>query len=150
MRRAAPGDLVLSYANGVIRYVGRVTEFAFTAPKPAEFGTTGGYWSNEGWLLPVFWTPLAQPVRPKDLIETLRPLLPERYAPISAITGNGLQGVYLAAIPEALFKAVMAGVAFDPLHLIHGGANSLNFEVVKEKLEGAVEAAVLNDASLSD
>ena len=33
MRRAAPGDLVLSYANGAIGYLGRVAEFAFTAPK---------------------------------------------------------------------------------------------------------------------
>lgn len=43
MRAANPGDFVLSYANQLIRYVGRVAEFAFTAPKPSEFGTTGGY-----------------------------------------------------------------------------------------------------------
>jgi putative restriction endonuclease len=34
MRRATPGDFVLSYADQQIRYVGRVAEFAFTAPKP--------------------------------------------------------------------------------------------------------------------
>src|SRR5262245_33573398 len=38
MRRASPGDLVLSYAGAQIRYVGRVAEFAFSAPKPEEFG----------------------------------------------------------------------------------------------------------------
>lgn len=58
MRRATPGDLVLSYASQEIRHVGRVAEFAFTAPKPAEFGTTGANWSNVGWLLRVFWTAL--------------------------------------------------------------------------------------------
>ena len=41
MRHASPGDLVLSYANGIVRFVGRVAEFAFTAPKPTEFGSTG-------------------------------------------------------------------------------------------------------------
>ena len=65
MRAANPGDLVLSYANQLIRYVGRVADFAFTAPKPSEFGATGAYWNNEGWLLPVFWTRLDPPVRPK-------------------------------------------------------------------------------------
>jgi putative restriction endonuclease len=71
MRQASPGDLVVSYANQVIRFVGRVAEFAFTAPKPTEFGSTGMYWHNEGWLLPVFWTDLDPPVRPKALIDIL-------------------------------------------------------------------------------
>src|SRR3546814_2702092 len=53
MRAASPGDLVLSFADGLIRHVGRVAEFAFTAPKPEEFGSTGGYWNAVGWLLPV-------------------------------------------------------------------------------------------------
>src|SRR5688572_26348651 len=79
MRRASPGDLVLSYADGAIRYVGRVAEFAFTAPKPTEFGKTGSYWSDEGWLLPVFWTPLVPPVRPRNLLPALAPLLPRKY-----------------------------------------------------------------------
>ena len=78
MRRASPGDLVLSYSAQAIRYVGRVTDFAFTAPKPAEFGPTGSNWSDEGWLLPVFWVPVAQAVSPKAMIDVLRPLLPTR------------------------------------------------------------------------
>lgn len=49
MRRAAPGDLALSYADQAVQYIGRTAEFAFTAPKPEEFGNTGAYWSNEGW-----------------------------------------------------------------------------------------------------
>ena len=49
---------MLSYANGQIAYVGRVAEFAVTAAKPSEFGEAGANWSNEGWYLPVFWTPL--------------------------------------------------------------------------------------------
>ena len=63
MRAANPGDLVLSCANQLIRYVGRVADFALTAPKPSEFGATGAYWNNEGWLLPAFWTRLDSPIR---------------------------------------------------------------------------------------
>jgi len=148
MRQANPGDLVLSYANQVIRYVGRVAEFAFTAPKPAEFGTTGSYWDNEGWLLPVFWTELDPPIRPKDLLPVIGPLLPERYSPIRAYSGDGNQGVYLASIPEAVFDAVIAGTAFDHVLLAKGGANRLNFQIVKDELDERAETNIRADATL--
>src|SRR3546814_380239 len=112
MRAASPGDLVLSFADGLIRHVGRVAEFAFTAPKPEEFGSTGGYWNAVGWLLPVYWVDLARPVRPRELIATLGPLLPGKYSPISPVTGHGRQGAYLAEIPRAVFDIVTrAGAA---------------------------------------
>src|SRR5215475_11415574 len=65
LRRASPGDLVLSFAHAKIGYVGRVAEFAITAPKPAEFGVVGANWRNDGWYLPVIWTRLQPAVRPK-------------------------------------------------------------------------------------
>jgi hypothetical protein len=150
MRRASPGDLVLSFAGGMIRFVGRVAEFAFTAPKPTEFGSTGSYWSNEGWLLPVFWTPLVPAVRPKDLLPVLAPLLPTKYSPIRPHSGNGNQGVYLAEIPEAVFGAVVAAGAVDDVLLARGGANSLTFQVVKEQLDNAAERSVRADTTLDD
>jgi hypothetical protein len=148
MRRANPGDLVLSYANGLIRYIGRVAEFAFTAPKPAEFGSTGAYWSNEGWLLPVFWTELDPPVRPKAMIDVLGPLLPARYSPIRPETGDGNQGVYLAEIDKSAFDAVVSASAINYPLLAQGGANSLTFQAVKETLEDRVQANVLADVGL--
>ena len=150
MRRASPGDLVLSFAGQTIRHVGRVTEFAFTAPKPAEFGNTGAYWSNEGWLLPVYWTPLTPPVRPKELIGVIGPLLPDRYSPIHPISGSGNQKAYLARIPQAVFAAVVSGAAFNTEALARGGANSLNFEVVSELLDDAVEHRIAADTSLDE
>ena len=96
MRLASPGDLVLSYADTQISRIGRVAEFAFSAPKPEEFGTVGANWNREGWLLPVYWTSLVPPIRPRDMIDRLRPLLPERYSPFDPDTGRGNQGAYLA------------------------------------------------------
>src|SRR5665213_3171828 len=125
MRRATPGDLVLSYSGQAVRFVGRVAEFAFTAPKPAEFGETGAYWSHEGWLLPVFWTALDPPVRPKDLMRTIGRLLPTRYSPIHPVSGAGNQKAYLAAIPQGVFDAVVASASFSRPALARGGANSL-------------------------
>jgi putative restriction endonuclease len=46
-------------------------------------------------------------IRPKAHIELLRPLLPERYAPLQA-NGNGIQSVYLTSLPEMLAEALMA------------------------------------------
>jgi putative restriction endonuclease len=150
MRRASPGDLVLSYANQEIRYVGRVAEFAFTAPKPEEFGDAGAYWNHEGWLLPVYWTPLVPAVRPKSMIGALSRHLPARYSPIHPVTGNGNQKAYLAQISELVFDMAVAGTAFDQMLLARGGSNSLNFEVVTELLDDAVERRIAIDITLDD
>jgi len=150
MRRAQPGDLVLSYADQLIRYVGRAADFAFTATKPAEFGDTGRNWNREGWYLPVFWTPLEPPVRPKDFIAVLGPLLPTRYSPIHPVTGSGFQSVYLAGIPEAVFELVVSKAALNRQALAHGGANSLTFEAVTERLDDVVERRIEADLQLED
>jgi putative restriction endonuclease len=125
MRRATPGDIVLSYAHSAIGYIGRVAEFAFTAPKPEEFGEIGAYWNRDGWLLPVFWTTLSPPVRPKPLIRMLGPLLPTRYSPINPISGDGNQAAYLASISQSVFELVTGATSFDQYALSYGGANSL-------------------------
>ncbi|PZV39537.1 HNH endonuclease [Mesorhizobium kowhaii] len=150
MRRATPGDLVLSFFDQAVRYVGRVTEFAFTAPKPTEFKNTGAYWNQEGWLLPVYWTPLAPTVRPKAMIGELGPLLPTRYSPIHPISGSGNQKAYLASVSQDVFYAIVAGAAFNGEALVRGGANSLTFEVVNEILENAVERRIREDIQLED
>lgn len=148
MRLASPGDVVMSYANGQIGWIGRVAEFAFTAPKPAEFGNVGSYWDHEGWLLPVYWTPLTPPVRPKAMIERLGPLLPQKYSPISALTGDGNQKAYLASVPPEVFEVVVAGAAFSAEVLARGGGNSLTFDVVTEMLDDAIQRVIEIDAGL--
>jgi hypothetical protein len=148
MRRATPGDIVLSYFDQAIRYVGRVAEFAFTAPKPEEFGETGAYWDNEGWLLPVFWTPLAPAVRPKALIGALAPNLPKRFSPIHPVTAAGYQSVYLAEIPEPVFETIVASASYNVGALARGGSNSLTFQVVTEILDDLVERRIAADARL--
>jgi putative restriction endonuclease len=56
----------------------------------------------------VHFTELANKVRPKDHIDILRPLLPERYSPLQP-NGNGLQSVHLSELPTALAE-VLAGL----------------------------------------
>lgn len=104
MRVAEPGDTVLSFSGGFIRHIGLVRDFASPALKPDSFGAAGEYWSNDGWLLPVEWQPLTTPVRPKDRIGELGPLLPKKYSPIHPVSGNGNQKAYLAEIGKSVFE----------------------------------------------
>jgi hypothetical protein len=107
MKLVRPGDIIFSYAHGRIGAVGRVIETASPSPKPIEFGDVGSYWSNEGWLVEVDFVPARRPLSPKQAIESIGPMLPERHSPLQK-NGNGNQGCYLAAISDALGHVLMA------------------------------------------
>lgn len=111
MTEAEPGDIVFSFCDTLIKAVGVVTGRHSSAPKPTEFGSTGTYWSNEGWYLPVRFTELRAPVRPKDNMGLIAPTLPDKYSPLQH-NGNGIQSVYLAPVPESMalvLKTLLAG-----------------------------------------
>ncbi|MGN6512647.1 MAG: HNH endonuclease, partial [Lysobacteraceae bacterium] len=107
MKLVRPGDIVFSYANGRIGAIGQVTEAASASPKPTEFGAVGDYWSNEGWLVGVYFTPAPRPLHPKAHIEAIAPMLPAKYSPIQR-SGDGNQGCYLAGISDALGLLLLA------------------------------------------
>jgi len=107
MTLVKPGDVVFSFANGRIGAIGTVTEAASAAPKPSEFGSVGNYWSNEGWLVEVYFSPAPVPLRTVEHIDAIRPFLPDRYSPIQK-NGHGNQGCYLASISDALGHLLLA------------------------------------------
>lgn len=115
MRIASPGDYVLSFANGLVSHVGKVTDLAICSGRPLEFGAVGLTWRDDGWLLPVTWQEIKAPVRPKLYIKELATLLPEKYSPIHAVSGNGNQKAYLAEIGLPAFQLILskAGVDLD-------------------------------------
>jgi putative restriction endonuclease len=102
MKELAPGDLVFSYWQGAVRAYGIVRSFGYDAPKPDEFGTAGRNWSRIGYRADVDYVSLTYPVAPRDTWAQIRPLLPEKYSPLNAANGKGLQSVYLAALPSEL------------------------------------------------
>ena len=112
MQSVTPGDVVFSFCDTRIKAIGVVTGSAETGPKP-DFGLVGINWSEEGWFVPVDYCGLEPQIRPKDHIEILRPLLPPRYSPLQR-SGDGLQSVYLAELPEGLAQALIGliGQAF--------------------------------------
>jgi len=118
MRLAQPGDVVYSYANGVLGAVGVVIARASPCPKPTEFGSVGDYWSNEGWLLPVAFTELERPVRPKDHIGLIAPLLPELHSPIQRNGNQGSRTKGLRFLEIAFAVTGRSGDVLGPLSVI--------------------------------
>ena len=108
MREVAPGDLIFSFMDTRILAVGIAQSYCWESPKPEEFGTTGQNWENIGWKVKVAFTRLNHQVRPKDHMDVLRHVLPNKYSPLQP-NGNGLQSVYLAAIPP-VFANVLLGL----------------------------------------
>lgn len=64
-------------------------------------------WSKEGWFPPVDYCILNNQIRPKDHAAILRPFLPAKYSPLQE-SGDGLQSVYLAEVPQPLADALIA------------------------------------------
>jgi putative restriction endonuclease len=112
MREVAPGDLIFSFMDTRILAVGIAQSYCWESPKPQEFGTAGRNWENVGWKVTVKFTELENTVRPKDHIDILRPLLPEKYSPLQP-NGNGLQSVYLTEIPEPLAQVLMGLIGLE-------------------------------------
>ncbi|MFS2158414.1 HNH endonuclease [Pseudomonas sp. Pseusp122] len=142
MRLASPGDAVMSFSHAKIQHVGRVTEFAFPSPKPPSFGNAGEYWSQQGWLLPVKWERLIEPVRPKSRITELRSILPLKYSPIHPATGNGGQNAYLAEVSKSVFDLLMgtakleyekSSFIFPALKFSSDIDDYIQFEIIKDQ-----------------
>nr|WP_298522399.1 HNH endonuclease signature motif containing protein [uncultured Halomonas sp.] len=97
MTKVATGDIVFSFCDTQIKAIGIVSGPHQSAPKPVEFGSAGENWAQDGWYVPITFHEIAYPIRPKDHIDSLAPMLPLKYAPLQA-NGNGNQGVYLTQL----------------------------------------------------
>jgi hypothetical protein len=105
MTRAAPGNVVFSYVDGRIGAVGVVIERVRTAPPPVELRSGRQRRDAAGWLLPVRFEALSQPLAASEHLTRLAPLLPARHAPLRA-SGERNQGIYLAEVPADLAVAL--------------------------------------------
>ena len=139
---AAPGDVVFSFCDTYIKAIGVVSGSCQSSPKPTEFGATGEYWANEGWYLPVRFTELSMPIRPKDHMDTLAATLPEKYSPLQA-NGNGNQGVYLAPVAPVM--------ASELSRLLNGQVEAviLAYPLDDDFAADAAEKAIREDGAIS-
>lgn len=150
LRTVLPGDVIFSYAGAQIQQVGVVNRPAVSCPKPEEFGSAGRNWHLDGWMVPVEWRALPTPLRPKELIVELRPLLPKKYSPIRPETGDGNQNVYLAGISNDVGDLLLARLGGAASGLIQDARGSLDAGEAIEAVEGALEAQASADLSLDE
>lgn len=152
MREVAPGDLVFSFAHTRIVAFGIARSYAFEAPKPAEFGPAGRNWDEIGWRVEVEFHRLPAPFRPADWMELLRPLLPDRYAPLLP-DGRGSQSIYLTELPRefALVLARLAGPEVEALATSQaiGDPDSAAVSAEQALWEEHLRQDILDSASLN-
>ncbi len=145
MEEVKPGDLVFSYCDTFIKAIGVVQRSAVTAPKP-NFQSAGSNWSDEGWYVEVEFAELSNPVKPKDFMDQIRPLLADKYAPLQA-NGNGLQGIYLTEISPTfgellvlLSRADLPAIQHELAPLPEDQSEyEINLEIEARKLDGDLE-----------
>lgn len=149
MRRARPGDPVVSYADVKVGAVGIVTDVAVAAPKPEAFGLRGEHWLTEGWLVPVSWTSLAKPFSPSQYLDDIAPLLPKSHSPIRAANGHGNQAAYLAEISAALFSEVLRLGNAPNIGSIRRNADEQSAVSFIAQLEAEIEKEIVASSDLS-
>lgn len=156
MREVAPGDVVFSFVDTRIAALGIARSYCYESPKPTEFGSAGAYWGAIGWKVDVSFRELANRIRPKDHIATLRGFLPNRYSPLRP-TGDGLQSVYLTSVSSA-FAAVAFRLIGREANQVADVGNVVSRaerlspgpEPTLEEWERRVEAAIREDHGLGE
>lgn len=145
MTKVVPGDIVFSFCDTYIKAIGVIQGSCESKKKPEEFGITGDYWAEDGWLVPVKFKEIdqAHQIRPKDHIEKLRPLLDFEYAPLIQESGNGKQAVYLTKVTPDLAK-VLCGLLNINLDAIQEALFNSEAKAEKE------EALIKDDPALSE
>lgn len=145
MQEVRPGDLVFSYCDTYIKAIGVVQRSAITAPKP-NFRSAGSNWSDEGWYVEVEFAELANPVKPKEFIDEIRPYLAEKYAPLQS-NGNGVQSIYLTEISSS-FGELLVLFSSEDIRAIKQelaplpedvSEYEINLEIESRRLEGDLE-----------
>jgi len=141
LTQVSPGDVVVSYASGLIKAIGVARQHHSEAVKPEEFGLTGENWATNGWLVPIEWTALMLPISPKAHIDRIQPLLPKKNSPLQA-NGNGNQGCYLAEISLELGELVLdlAGKSSpDALQTIFDLKLLIEADLAEKKIQNSME-----------
>lgn len=144
MTLVQPGDVVFSFAKGLILSVGIARSYAYSYNKPNEFGAAGDDWADDGWKIDLEYHLVENKVRPKTHIDSIRPYLPQKYSPLQD-NGNGNQA-YLFSVPQELASKVVELIGSEAEEVIFGFADSTEMTTTSEKIEQQIS----NDASIDE
>lgn len=102
IQRLRPGDIVFSFAEGAIGAIGVILGPVREALRPAELAAIAQYAQvHTGWLVPVRFMTLANPLQPEKHGADLALVLPRKHSPMLA-GGAVNQHVLLAAVPSSM------------------------------------------------
>lgn len=144
MTLVKPGDIVFSFAGGLILSVGVVRSHAYSHSKPTEFGSAGDDWADDGWKIDLEYHLVHKKVKPKAHIESIRPLLPTKYSPLQD-NGNGNQA-YLFSVPLNLASKLIELIGNEAEEVVDG------FAAIAEKTINSdiIERRISNDKTLDE
>jgi putative restriction endonuclease len=145
MEELRPGDLVFSFCDTFIKAIGIVQRQATTSPKP-DFQAAGSNWSDVGWYVEIEFHELENPIRPKDFMSQIQPLLADKYAPLLP-NGNGLQNIYLTEISLEFGKLLISLTSANLKAISHELAPTpeteseyeINLEIEARRIDGDLE-----------
>jgi hypothetical protein len=142
MTYVEPGDLVFSFKDTLIQAIGIIQGNGYESPKPEEFGSKGENWAAIGWRVDVSYTllPEADRIRPKNMMERLARLLPEKYSPLRA-NGDGIQSVYLTEVPSPMADVLLSAIGPSAL-AVRDASLHLDPEIQRQKAEEAITHAI--------
>lgn len=146
MTKVSVGDLVFAFYQSKVQSIGTVMHPAVTSPKPEDFGSSGEYWNNIGWMVAVSWMPLTKPMAPKEHIKSLVSFLPDKHSPIRS-DGTGNQA-YLFSVSQLFAQKILSitginQVQLDGLLSVGDGA-----AYALQKLEDDIEQIIVNDTTI--
>lgn len=149
MREVSPGDIVFSFYKKRIPCIGIIESQGYSQNKP-EFGKSGAAWGIDGWMVNVEFKNIQNAISPKEHIEVIAPLLPEKYSPLRK-DGNGLQSVYLASLPDELGKklASLIGGEVDSIFADAREFRGASFSDT-EAAENQIEKSIKRDKRLPE
>jgi hypothetical protein len=138
IQRLIPGDVVYSFAGGAIGAIGVVLGPAREAAKPLELDSMPEYADpQKGWLVPVRFMTITNPLRTEEYGAELGPVLPRKHPPILA-SGASNQHVVLASVP-AMMATTLSRLLGGEVERIVG---TITESVGRTLAEDAAEAAI--------
>ena len=147
MTKVKPGDIVFSFFDTRIQYLGVISSHGYSQPKP-DFGAASDLWDQDGWMVNVDYRSVRNKIRPKDHIDEIQPYLPDKYSPLQK-TGDGNQGVYLAHIGKELAGKLIELIG-DEAALILSEAKDHEGEIISddEAEQERIEKIINKDSSI--
>jgi hypothetical protein len=140
MTEIRQGDVIFSFAGKEIKAIGVALGSAYSSLKPRVFEKAGEAWNDDGWRVDVLYELAPSPIQPRNHMQILGPLLPEKHSPLR-FDGSGNQ-VYLCEISEVMGQTLLGLCAAQLPEVPAISLSQLTFDPVEQE--------VINSANLTE